>query len=56
MQLQVPCQLVARLCNLRIPVISDLVCQGGFAYCLATQVHCREMLLACQIGCIAGVS
>ena len=38
-QLMVPCQLTMHLCNMRIPVISDMICQGSFEYCMATQAR-----------------
>ena len=44
LQLMVPCKLSLKLCHMGIPVISDYVCKGSFAYCLATQVRSGGMV------------
>jgi len=40
-QLWVPCKLGVRLCHLQLPAISEYVCRGAYAFCLATQACCR---------------
>ena len=38
-QLFPPCKLAIRMCDARIPLISDIVCTGAFGYCQGTQVR-----------------
>ena len=38
-QLFPPCKVAIHMCNARIPLISDIVCQGAFGYCQATQAR-----------------
>ena len=47
MQLLVPCKLGVRLCDMKLPGISEYVCKGAFAYCLATQARCGQGCRPC---------
>ncbi len=38
-QLYPPCKVAIHMCNARIPLISDIVCQGAFGYCQGTQAR-----------------
>jgi len=38
-QLYPPCKAAIHMCNARIPLISDIVCQGAFDYCQMTQAR-----------------
>ena len=46
-QLWVPCKLGVRLCHLKLPGISDYVCRGAYAFCLATQARCGRPSRPC---------
>ena len=46
-QLWVPCKLGVRLCHLKLPGISNYVCRGAYAFCLATQARCGRPSSSC---------
>ena len=51
MQLWVPCNLGVRLCHMNLPGISEYVCKGAYAYCLATQARYRRPRTSCCTSC-----